>query len=257
MKKIRIFISSPGDVQQERLIAKKVIANLNRIYSQYLELETIMWEDLPLEATSSFQDGINYFLEKAPIDIAIFILWSRLGSNPGQSYRKPDGSEYQSGTEYEFDMMYALWEQTKRPKIMVYVKDAEIQYYGSDLNGIQETLKQKSLLDNFIEENFRDRETGTNYAYWQFDKQQTFEERLKIHLTRIVQDQIGEGVKVKEWEGNPYVGLRSYEESESNIFCGRQSLIYDIAEHWIQKTDSFTNQTLLVLGESGSGKSFW
>lgn len=255
MKKIRIFISSPGDVQQERLIAKKVIANLNRIYSQYLELETIMWEDLPLEATSSFQDGINYFLEKAPIDIAIFILWSRLGSNPGQSYRKPDGSEYQSGTEYEFDMMYALWEQTKRPKIMVYVKDAEIQYYGSDLNGIQETLKQKSLLDNFIEENFRDRETGTNYAYWQFDKQQTFEERLKIHLTRIVQDQIGEGVKVKEWEGNPYVGLRSYEESESNIFCGRQSLIYDIAEHWIQKTDSFTNQTLLVLGESGSGKS--
>ena len=46
MKKLRVFISSPGDVQQERLIAKKVIANLNRIYSQYVELETVMWEDL-------------------------------------------------------------------------------------------------------------------------------------------------------------------------------------------------------------------
>ena len=64
MKKLRVFISSPGDVQQERLIAKKVIVNLNKLYSQYVELETVMWEDLPLEATASFQDGINYFLEK-------------------------------------------------------------------------------------------------------------------------------------------------------------------------------------------------
>ncbi|MCR4849468.1 MAG: hypothetical protein K5920_11555 [Bacteroidales bacterium] len=255
MKKLRIFISSPGDVQQERLIAKKVIAGLNRIYSQYVELETIMWEDLPLEATASFQDGINYFLEKAPIDIAVFILWSRLGSKLGQSFKKPDGSEYQSGTEYEFDMMYALWEQTKRPKIMVYVKDAEPQYTNLSLSGIQEALEQKNLLQNFIEENFRDRDTGTNYAYWQFDKQQTFEERLRTHLTRLIHEQIGENVHIKEWEGNPYVGLRSYEEAEASIFCGRQSLIYDIAEHWIQQTDTFTQKPLLILGESGSGKS--
>lgn len=255
MKKIRLFISSPGDVQQERLIAKKVIANLNRIYSQYVELETVMWEDLPLEATASFQDGINYFLEKAPIDIAVFILWSRLGSRLGQSYKKPDGTEYQSGTEYEFDMMHALWEQTKRPKIMVYVKDAEPQYTNLSLGDIQEALEQKNLLQNFIEKNFRDRETGTNYAYWQFDKQQTFEKRLRTHLARLIHEQIGENVQIKEWEGNPYVGLRSYEEAEANIFCGRQFLIYDIAERWIQKTDTFIQKPLLILGESGSGKS--
>lgn len=255
MKKLRIFISSPGDVQHERLIAKKVIANLNRIYSHYVELDTIMWEDLPLEATASFQDGINYFLEKAPIDIAIFILWSRLGSKLGQSYKKPDGSEYQSGTEYEFDMMYALWKQTNRPKIMVYVKDAEPLYTSLSLGDIQEALEQKNKLKNFIEENFKDRETGTNYAYWQFDKQQTFEERLKTHLTRLIQEQIGENVYIKEWDGNPYVGLRSYEETEASIFCGRQSLIYDIAEHWIQQTDSHAQKPLLILGESGSGKS--
>lgn len=256
MKKLRVFISSPGDVQQERLIAKKVIANLNRIYSQYVELETIMWEDLPLEATASFQDGIDYFLDKAPVDIAVFILWSRLGSKLGENFKKPDGTIYQSGTEYEFDMMYALWEQTKRPKIMVYVKDAEPQFSsGLNLGDIKEALEQRNLLQNFIEENFRDRETGTNYAYWQFDKQQTFEERLKTHLTRLIHEQIGENVQIKEWEGNPYVGLRSYEETEANIYCGRQSLIYDIAEHWIQQIDSFTQKPLIILGESGSGKS--
>lgn len=256
MKKLRIFISSPGDVQQERLIAKKVIVNLNKIYSRYVELETIMWEDLPLEATTSFQEGINYFLENSPIDIAIFILWSRLGSKLGQSFKKPDGSEYMSGTEYEFDMMYALWEQTKRPKIMVYVKDTEPQFTGgSNLGDIKEALEQRARLQSFIEENFKDRETGTNYAYWQFDKQQTFEERLKTHLTRLICEHLDNEVHVKEWEGNPYVGLRSYEENESTIFCGRQSLVYDIAEHWIEQNETHTQKPLLILGESGSGKS--
>lgn len=256
MKKLRIFISSPSDVLQERLIAKKVIANLNRIYSRYVELETIMWEDLPLEATASFQEGIDYFLEKAPVDVAIFILWSRLGSKLGQSFKKPDGSEYMSGTEYEFDMMYALWEQTKRPKIMVYVKDAEPQFVGgSNLGDVKEALEQRDRLQSFIEENFKDRETGTNYAYWQFDKQQTFEERLKTHLTHLIHDQLDNEIHIKEWDGNPYVGLRSYEESESTIFCGRQSLIYDIAEHWIEQNETYTQKPLLVLGESGSGKS--
>lgn len=256
MKKLRIFISSPGDVLQERLIAKKVIANLNRIYSRYVELETIMWEDLPLEATASFQEGIDYFLEKAPVDVAIFILWSRLGSKLGQSFKKADGSEYMSGTEYEFDMMYALWEQTKRPKIMVYVKDAEPQFVGgSNLGDVKEALEQRDRLQTFIEENFKDRETGTNYAYWQFDKQQTFEERLKTHLTRLIHDQLDNEIHIREWDGNPYVGLRSYEESESTIFCGRQSLIYDIAEHWIEQNETYTQKPLLVLGESGSGKS--
>lgn len=97
MKNLRIFISSPGDVRQERLITKKVIAELNRIYGAYVHLEPIMWEDLPLEATSSFQQGIDYFVNEAPVDIAIFILWSRLGSTLGRSFLKTDGSEYRSG----------------------------------------------------------------------------------------------------------------------------------------------------------------
>ena len=255
MNKINVFISSPGDVQQERQIAKNVIADLNRIYSQYIKLETIMWEELPLEATATFQEGINYFLDKFPVDIAIFILWSRLGSKLGQSFKKQDGTEYQSGTEYEYELMHTLWRQTKKPKIMVYVKDVEPHFSGNSLKEVQDSLEQKNMLDEFIEENFRDRETGTNYAYLQFDKQQKFEERLRIHLTRLIQDHIGQDVSVREWEGNPYVGLRSYEEEESAIFCGRQSLIYDIAEQWMGNRDADAQRPLLILGESGSGKS--
>lgn len=102
-----------------------------------------MWEDLPLEVTGLFQAGIDYFLEQAPINIAVFILWSRLGSILGQAYRKADGSLYASGTEYEFDTMYALWEKTKRSRIIVYVKDAEIQFgKGFSSTHIKEGLAQ-------------------------------------------------------------------------------------------------------------------
>lgn len=254
MKKLRIFISSPGDVQQERMIAKRVISDLGRIYRDYVILEPILWEDLPLEATGSFQGGIDYFLNQSPIDIAVFILWSRLGTKLGSSFCREDGSEYNSGTEYEFDMMYTLWQRTKQPRIMVYVKDAEPQFVGTTSH-IKELLEQKDRLDQFIEEKFRDRETGTNYAYWQFDKQQTFEERLRTHLTRLIKEQIGSEVLVREWEGNPYVGLRSYTMDESSIFCGRKGLIYDIVGKLLADNEDGKKTTLFVLGESGSGKS--
>lgn len=254
MKKLRIFISSPGDVQQERMIAKRVISNLSRVYQDYVILEPILWEDLPLEATGSFQGGIDYFLNQSPIDIAVFILWSRLGTKLGSSFLRNDGSEYDSGTEYEFDMMYTLWKQTKQPKIMVYVKDTEPQLVGSSSH-IKELLKQKDQLQQFIEEKFKDRETGTNYAYWQFDKQQTFEERLRTHLTRLIKERIGCDVTVREWEGNPYVGLRSYTMEESCIFCGRKGLVYDIVGNLLSDNENGKKPILFVLGESGSGKS--
>lgn len=123
MKKLRIFISSPGDVQQERISAKKVITELNKTFAKHIILEPLLWEDMPLLATSSFQEGIDQIVNKYSIDIAIFILWSRLGSTLGKSYLKSDGSPYFSGTEYEFDMMMEAFRKNGYPRIMVYIKD--------------------------------------------------------------------------------------------------------------------------------------
>ena len=254
--KLRIFISSPGDVKLERGIAKRVVNEMASIYQEYLELETLMWEDLPLEATNSFQGGIDYFLNEAPIDIAIFILWSRLGSTLGHSYKKNDGSIYTSGTEYEFDTMYTVWLKTQRPKIMVYVKDSEPQFSsGMTSLAIKDALKQQEMLNSFIEEKFHDAETNTNYAYTQFDRQQTFEERLRTHLSRLIKDAIGQDINVREWYGNPYVGLKSYKFEESSIYCGRKDLIYEVAEKMMLTDTSDYRAPLFVLGESGSGKS--
>lgn len=255
VKKLRIFISSPGDVKPERLIAKRVIDELNRIYSDYVSLETLMWEDFPLEATASFQSGIDYFIRNEKVDIAVFILWSRLGSTLGKAYVKQDGTLYKSGTEYEFDTMYALWQQTGSPNILVYVKESDFKYQNLNVSELEEALRQNKAVRTFIEERFRDHETQTNYAYLQFGELTTFEQRLRIHLSGLIRRCIGHVDYIREWEGNPYVGLNSYEFSQSSIFCGRKSVVYDIAGRLMKITDEGKCPSLVVLGESGSGKS--
>ena len=39
----------------------------------------MLWEELALPVTASFQETIDFLLEREPIDVAVFILWSRLG----------------------------------------------------------------------------------------------------------------------------------------------------------------------------------
>ena len=85
MKTLRIFISSPGDVVEEREKAKQVIADLQRRYGDAATLVPVLWEDLAIPATASFQEGIDFVLsERHRIDIAVFILWSRLSAASSQ-----------------------------------------------------------------------------------------------------------------------------------------------------------------------------
>ena len=128
MKTLRIFISSPGDVAEEREKAKQVIADLQRRYGDAATLVPVLWEDLAIPATASFQEGIDFVLsERHRIDIAVFILWSRLGSPLGACIQKPDGTPYLSGTEREFDLMLTAFEQSggKIPVILAYTRRDE------------------------------------------------------------------------------------------------------------------------------------
>ncbi len=70
---VRIFISSPGDVSEERDGARRVVEGLRRLYPG-ADLQTVLWEELALPATASFQETIDFLLEREPIDIAVFIL---------------------------------------------------------------------------------------------------------------------------------------------------------------------------------------
>ena len=257
---IKIFISSPGDVLYERQIAKRVIAKLGKEFATSLKLEALMWEDMPLQVTSSFQEGIDQVAHADIVDIAIFILWSRLGTPLNKKFVKPDGSHYKSGTEYEFEMMYAANQQSGTPSILAYIKNAPIadaifkSSSGADFD-FEEIGKQHKETQRFIREKFYDPETKTVYgAFHQFEASNTFEQKLTEHLRRMIIDIIGDEAIPVEWEGNPYVGLRSFSYDENAIFYGRRNAINAIEEK-IARCLPDKAPSLFILGESGSGKS--
>lgn len=255
MKKIRIFLSSPGDVWQERNIARNVISQLSSLYAQYVELEILMWEDLPLSADSTFQEGIDYFIKGEEIDIAVFILWSRLGTPLCTKFTKPDGSLYKSGTEYEFDLMMRLFEEKGKPRILTYVKNTEQLPTVKSLGELEEILHQKDCVKMFLQEHFRDDESNSNYAYMQFGENASFEQKFRLHISKAIKSILGDIDEIKEWNGNPYVGLNSFDFDQSQIFFGRRQLIYDTASRLIDIDRDKEKKSLIVLGESGSGKS--
>lgn len=251
-KKIRIFISSPSDVQKEREVARRVITDLNLMFSKYAVIEAVMWEDLPLTVDATFQEGINVFLKEEPIDFAVFILWSRLGTPLNNTFVRTDGSIYQSGTEYEYDLMCALRTQKGYPDIMAYVKTDKPEYNNKGTKEWWEQVRQHKAVKEFIERRFSDEETNSNYAYIQFDENVSFENKLRGHLKELIRRKLNVTDDIKEWNGNPYVGLNSFEFDQKDIFFGRGQLIYDTLQN-LKKDDGL--QSLIVLGESGSGKS--
>ena len=55
---LRVFISSPGDVVPERVVATRVLERLHARYSGVLDIQPVLWEHEPLRATSHFQEQI-------------------------------------------------------------------------------------------------------------------------------------------------------------------------------------------------------
>ena len=55
-RSLRIFISSPGDVGEERIIAGRVVERLAGEFGRFLEIDPVLWEHEPLRATGHFQE---------------------------------------------------------------------------------------------------------------------------------------------------------------------------------------------------------
>ncbi len=254
-KTIRIFISSPSDVQQERNIARNVLSELNDIYSRYLNIKILMWEDFPLTADATYQEGINYFLNHEVIDIAVFILWSRLGTQLSSKFKKPDGSPYKSGTEYEFDLMMQLFKEKQWPRILTYVKKTKKASHAANDDELEEMLLQRKYVKKFIDEHFHDNDSNSNYAYMEFVDATSFEQKFRTHIKKVIEPIIGKVGEIKEWYGNPFVGLNSFEYDQSPIFFGRKQLVYETAAKLHDQDNPTLKKSLIILGESGSGKS--
>ncbi len=259
---LRIFISSPRDVAAEREKAREVIAALQRHYGDEISLKAVLWEDLPLGADASFQQGIDLVLSREQgIDIAVFILWSRLGSPIGPMATRPDGSPYRSGTEREFDLMLEAHRQSgdeHRPAILAYVRHDDDGFRRSlqhlPAEPLRQAVQQQQLVEQFIAESFHDAQSRTNLrAYHTYPEPATFSTRLRVHLRELIDARLeGSAIREKRWEGDPYRAFDVFDLEHAEIFFGREPEVADL-EALLRRREPCA--FAVVVGASGSGKS--
>src|SRR6202162_1095711 len=125
IKTIRVFVSSTGDVQKERILAERLIRSIATEFNLPVSASESNFQRLAEENGESKTEPENqgtlvlcpYFLEyqkfqldapyqaqipnTAEFALVICILWSRLGAPTSPILRMPDGSPPGSGTEYE------------------------------------------------------------------------------------------------------------------------------------------------------------
>jgi len=258
-KKLRIFISSPGDVGQERLIATRTLERLQGEFAGAVELEPILWEHEPLRASAHFQEQI---VPPSQTDIVICILWSRLGTRLPEQFQRADGTLFSSGTEWEFEDALQAWRKNKIPDLMVYRKTAEPHASMSDEAALLQRLQQKKALDAFIDRWFGNPTDSFRAAFHAFDSPDTFETLLENHLRKLIQEhlpqqQTVEGdapIPIRWHRGSPFRGLEAFDFEHAPVFFGRTRAIAGIREALVRQAANGC-AFVLVFGMSGCGKS--
>jgi hypothetical protein len=231
MQTLRIFISSPSDVQPERLYAERLIKRLANEFSESVTLEAYFWEYEPMQLAEGFQPQIE---PTSDFDIVICILWSRLGT----PLTGPDGKHYNSGTEYEVTTALAAWRDRKRPEVMLYINQTPASIKQWPKVDFENAVHQLQAVIEFQEKFCRDPATGQFIgAYNSYKDLGQFEALMEEHLRRIIKHKVpAESAGALEssrrppvWNaGSPFRGLEVFDRNHELIFFGRTKAIGEV-----------------------------
>jgi tetratricopeptide (TPR) repeat protein len=278
VRTIRIFVSSPGDVQLERLKAAEVVERIQGEVSAHAKLVPYFWEHEPMLATRDFQENIP---SPAEFDIVVCILWSRLGSRLHSKHRRHDGTAYQSGTEFEFEEAVRGWRETdgERPDILVYRRDYlkleitdehfvinapfEVRPLPGREGALEEAaekVRQYQALLGFFDKWFRSSgEAVFTGAYNPYQNLADFEQKLYRALRTLIFKRLpkeAENARMSAtWSrGSPFRGLQFFDIEHGPVFYGRSRAV-DETIGLLRRRAEAAKPFVLVFGSSGVGKS--
>jgi WD40 repeat protein len=252
--RLRLFISSPGDVFKERLRVELVVDRLGQDYRRYFTLETYRWEYEPMLATGHFQDSIE---PPSAFDIVLLVVWSRLGTPlPADSkYRGIDGRAPVTGTEWEFEEALQGSRASGRPDILAFRNMSPASFATADADARARDVGQLDALDGFWRLHFADRNTfiGGHETYQTLEE---FESRIELKLRKLIERRIAALAPAgpAQMRRAPFRGLRSYDFEDAEVYFGRDGLVGRAIERLAARARS-GQAFLLVSGPSGSGKS--
>ena len=182
---IRVFLSSPGDVVEERHRARSVLQRIDRtpLLKGRVTIEVVSWDDpdapAPMDAGLTPQEAVNRGLAKpSDCDLSVVIIWARMGT-PLSEPRKPDGSQFLSGTEWEY------WDARNAGKpIFLYRKTARPMVDLDDPD-LTEKQRQKKLVDRFFSQ-FTGPDGSLTGGYTSYETADEFEKRLEQDVQSFV-----------------------------------------------------------------------
>jgi formylglycine-generating enzyme required for sulfatase activity len=268
---IRVFISSPGDVNDERKIALDVIERLpyRPAFRERVAFRVVAWDkqgaDTPMRATLTPQDAINQGLPKpSQCDIVVVLFWSRMGTPFNY-----EGKEFLSGTHWE--LLDAI--DSPRAETVIYRRTDEPPFKVNDPHFEAKHTQYKTVENFFQSDLFYAPDgkirRGINMYRTPDDFRLSFEthfEALVVDLLKRIEAQPSPQVYRDEpqadspnvvtvttldWDSSksPFPGLHAFTEADESIFFGRG-----------RETDALVKQIadspfVSVVGASGSGKS--
>jgi hypothetical protein len=201
MKIIRIFLASPGDLQEERQIVAEAIEDLQLTIgkTRNVHLELIRWETHAYPDIGDYSQAVinNQIGEYS---LLVGIMWQRFGTKTQSAA---------SGTVEEFNLAYKLFEKFRVPKIMFYFKSAKT------LRNKYELEQLRSVFD------FKEKLQNNGVLYWEFDVVRDFERKLRVHLYHHIEDILSarESGASEPRQGRIFLSHRSVDQ-------GRVSSIY-------------------------------
>jgi WD40 repeat protein len=255
---LRIFLSSPGDVSEERVLAERVFRRLNNEFAHAAALELILWEHEPLFAHSGFQQQIP---RPSQCDLVVSVLWARLGTRLPADFAARPGELALTGTEFEIHDALDAYRRMGRPNLLIYRKTARPQVDLTSADA-EERLAQYRRLQEFCQRAFYDAQGAAVVATHEFVQAHDFERKLYEHTRRWLERQLGTDLAARpRWTaGSPYRGLQAFHAEHRDIYFGRSQAISEVMS-LLRETEmrgasgEEVTRWLLIQGMSGNGKS--
>ncbi len=262
MQTLRIFISSPGDVADERQIAGKVIERLQGKYWSFVRLDDVFWEQKVIRSTAHYQDEL---VNPGDCEMVVGILWSRLGSLMPEKFLKASGERYDSGTEWELEIAFESYRKSlektgdpfvAKPDIIVYRRKQPRPHFE---NPDQETLaaEQITRLEAYFRQNYWFPDGTIKRPITKYATLEEFEAVLSRNLEELILRQIPSlkpGFEPPPISGSPFKGLHAFDFSDTDRYFGRNREIREIQQRLIANARKRL-PFVLIYGGSGYGKS--
>lgn len=254
----RVFISSPGDLGEERVICGRVVDRLKGEFARVVQLQSVLWEQEPLTADLDFQEQIPL---PSQTDIVVLLLWSRLGYRLHSRFKASNDEDAPTGTIFEFrDAINARRDHPERvPDVMVYRKTAEPPKPSiTDAEKYMQALQEWQRVEAFFNSDFfKDASEGAfTGAFHTFKRAGEFEENFERHLRAMIIRRLGEaqGAGPGWTRGSPFRGLELFDFEHRDLFAGRARASAEVLDA-LRRRAAAGCAFVLLTGMSGGGKS--